>query len=126
MGLGAWAMSSSPSGRAPVPQSMMNRAPEFVTTSIQEVLPPNRTVPGPGVAMEPRVPQKRTRMRPALSVADFNPVEKLGQLAVGGVHGIGVLLLGGPLQPLSSALICGIPNDAPVPFMLCPNERTVS
>ena len=59
MGFGAAAMRCAPSGRAPVPQSNMNRAPEFVTTSTHDVLPPNRIVDGPGVAIEPRVPQKR-------------------------------------------------------------------
>jgi len=37
-------------------------APTFVTTSTHEVLPPNRSVRGPSVAMDPRVPQKLTRI----------------------------------------------------------------
>src|SRR4030095_15550983 len=64
MGFGVCTMSSAPSGRAPVPQSNMKQAPPLVVTSTHEVLPPKRTVPGPGVAIDPRVPQNRTRMLP--------------------------------------------------------------
>src|SRR4051812_5095187 len=46
----------------PVPQSRISRAPLAVVTSTHEVLPPKWTVPGPGVAIEPLVPQKRTLM----------------------------------------------------------------
>src|SRR4051812_17968881 len=46
----------------PVPQSRMRSAPLAVVTSTHEVFPPKWTVPGPGVAMEPLVPQKRTLM----------------------------------------------------------------
>ena len=49
-----------PSRRAPVPQSKMKRWPALVTSSTQDVLPPYRLVPGPGVAIEPRVPQNRS------------------------------------------------------------------
>src|SRR6266852_6381466 len=61
-GRGTLWLRSMPSGRAPVPQSKMSRSPELVMSSTQRVLPPNRTVEGPGVAIDPRVPQKRTRM----------------------------------------------------------------
>src|SRR5438309_12076816 len=62
MGFGVCAMSSAPSGRAPVPQSNIKQAPPLVVTPTHEVLPPKRTVPGPGVAIDPLVPQKRTLM----------------------------------------------------------------
>ena len=42
--------------------------PPLVVTSTHEVLPPKRTVPGPGVAIDPRVPQNRTRMLPPVSL----------------------------------------------------------
>ena len=48
---------------APVPQSKIRRSPLAVVSSTQEVLPPKWFVPGPGVAIDPRVPQKRTLMR---------------------------------------------------------------
>jgi hypothetical protein len=59
IGFGAFAIRWAPSGLAPVPQSKMKRTPEFVTTSTQDVFPPNRIVVGPGVAIDPRVPQNR-------------------------------------------------------------------
>src|SRR3954464_9771274 len=91
----------------PVPQSRMRRAPLAVVTSTHEVLPPKWTVPGPGVAIEPLVPQKRTLMaspgrrasgaRLALRVdshgaarvaghlhAMFAAVEVIGHVPVGG------------------------------------------
>src|SRR5205823_7564928 len=46
----------------PVPQSKIRRSPLAVVSSTQEVLPPKWFVPGPGVAIDPRVPQKRTLM----------------------------------------------------------------
>src|SRR2546430_11227975 len=52
----------SPSSRAPVPQSRMITVPSEARTSTQEVLPPKRAVLGPGAAIDPRVPQKRTCM----------------------------------------------------------------
>ena len=52
----------SPSARAPVPQSSTISEPESVLTSTQEVFPPNRRVDAPGVASDPRVPQKRILM----------------------------------------------------------------
>src|SRR4030095_13949367 len=61
-GFVASAMSSLPSSRAPVPQSITKRTPAFVVTSTHAVLPPNRAVRGPGEAIEPRVPQKCMRM----------------------------------------------------------------
>ena len=42
----------------PVPASKMKRRPSRIRTSRQGVLPPNLTVSGPGLAMEPRVPQQ--------------------------------------------------------------------
>src|SRR4051812_21697547 len=51
----------SPASRcAPVPQSRIKRSPLAVVTSTHDVLPPKWLVPGPGVAIDPRVPQKRT------------------------------------------------------------------
>src|SRR6478752_3365859 len=47
-----------PSSRIPVPASRMINQPSPVRTSTQGVLPPYRTVLGPGLGMEPRVPQK--------------------------------------------------------------------
>src|SRR5437867_8796353 len=41
------------------PQSSTSVVPLFVRTSTQEVLPPKSAVFGPGVGIEPRVPQKR-------------------------------------------------------------------
>jgi hypothetical protein len=38
--------------------------PLAVRTSTHEVLPPKRTVAGPGFGIEPRVPQKRMRICP--------------------------------------------------------------
>src|SRR5579863_2693110 len=38
----------------------MKRFPALVTTSTQDVFPPNRFVEGPGVAIDPRVPQNRS------------------------------------------------------------------
>src|SRR5207247_329431 len=60
--MGTRAVSASPSGRAPVPQSKMKTCPAPVRTSTHAVLPPKRTVRGPGVGREPRVPQNRTSM----------------------------------------------------------------
>src|SRR6266508_6173168 len=52
-------ISESPSSRIPVPASK-TRISLPHRTSTHDVLPPYRVVRGPGVAMEPRVPQKRT------------------------------------------------------------------
>src|ERR1051325_330531 len=57
-------MSDSPSSRTPVRLPQMISPPLFVRISTQEVLPPWRTVRGPGEAIEPRVPQNVTRNRP--------------------------------------------------------------
>src|SRR5690348_22052 len=54
----------SPSTRAPVPQSRTTNVPLDERTSMHDVLPPYRTVPGPGVAIEPRVPQNVTLIAP--------------------------------------------------------------
>ncbi len=48
---------------APVPQSKTSSSPPDVVSSTQDVLPPKWIVSGPGVAIEPRVPQKRILMR---------------------------------------------------------------
>src|SRR5580658_1999144 len=48
-----------PSDLAPVPQSSTRILPEGVVSSTHDVLPPKWVVPGPGAAMDPRVPQKR-------------------------------------------------------------------
>src|SRR5438445_5372635 len=52
-------MSAVPSSRSPVPASRIRSDPVLSRTSTQAVLPPYRTVSGPGVGLEPRVPQKR-------------------------------------------------------------------
>src|SRR6266571_4349895 len=48
---------------APVPQSSSTSVPPDDRSSTHEVFPPYRTVLGPGLAIEPRVPQKRTSMK---------------------------------------------------------------
>jgi hypothetical protein len=40
----------------------MKKVPPFVRISTQAVFPPKRTVDGPGVGTEPRVPQNLTRI----------------------------------------------------------------
>src|SRR5215207_1253730 len=50
-------MSERPSSRIPVPASRMMSHPSPVLSSTQGVLPPYRTVRGPGEGIEPRVPQ---------------------------------------------------------------------
>src|SRR6478672_2333877 len=47
-----------PSSRMPVPASRMISQSSSVRSSTQGVFPPYRTVLGPGLGMEPRVPQK--------------------------------------------------------------------
>src|SRR5438045_2267586 len=47
-----------PNSRIPVPASRMMSQPSLVRSSTHGVFPPYRTVVGPGVGMEPRVPQK--------------------------------------------------------------------
>ena len=54
--------SSSPSFRAPVPQSKISSVPSSARASTHGVFAPYRYVSGPGAAIEPRVPQKRTRI----------------------------------------------------------------
>src|SRR5487761_2307349 len=56
------AINSAASPRAPVPQSKISRSPLAVVSSTHEVFPPKWFVPGPGVAIDPLVPQKRTLM----------------------------------------------------------------
>src|SRR3954464_13090897 len=64
----------SPASRcAPVPQSRISRSPLAVVTSTQDVLPPKWFVPGPGVAIEPRVPQKRTFITSSPSTIRWPP-----------------------------------------------------
>src|SRR5580658_10246558 len=57
----------------------MNRAPEFVTTSMQDVLPPNSIVDGPGLAIDPRVPQKR---RFTFSLRSFAEIFQLNTIQI--------------------------------------------
>jgi hypothetical protein len=64
---GELASNLSPNKRAPVPQSSITVAPLESVSSMHDVLPPNRLVLGPGVAIDPRVPQKRTFMLSRLS-----------------------------------------------------------
>ena len=47
-----------------MPQSNTTSVPPADRSSTQDVLPPYRTVDGPGVGMEPRVPQYRTCITP--------------------------------------------------------------
>src|SRR5574340_525136 len=101
MGLGAWAMRSTPRGRAPVPQSKMKRWPAAVMASTQEVFPPKRRVFVPGVAIEPRVPQNRTRIgggAPKLPVIHLDTAEILRQLRDLGPNQVRVLHLGCAFQ----------------------------
>ncbi len=44
----------------PVPQSSTSSVPPSVRTEMHDVFPPYRTVVGPALAIEPRVPQKVT------------------------------------------------------------------
>jgi hypothetical protein len=44
----------------------MTNVPALDRTSVQDVFPPYRSVCGPGVAIDPRVPKKRTRIALAL------------------------------------------------------------
>src|SRR5215210_2556059 len=59
--VGAAPPSATPSARIPVPESRITRLPSSGRTSMHEVLPPYRTVSGPGVASEPREPQNLAR-----------------------------------------------------------------
>src|SRR5271169_3608356 len=67
------AINSAASRRAPVPQSKIRRSPLAVVSSTQEVLPPKKFVSGPGVAIDPLVPQKRTLMSPRLPCGRHRP-----------------------------------------------------
>ena len=44
--------------------SRMTNVPALDWTSMQDVFPPYRSVCGPGVAIDPRVPKKRMRVPP--------------------------------------------------------------
>src|ERR1700687_2935415 len=68
-----WAINAEASRCAPVPQSKIRRSPLAVVISTQEVLPPKWFVPGPGVAIDPLVPQKRTFMSLRLPCARPRP-----------------------------------------------------
>src|SRR5919108_745332 len=67
----------APSGRIPVPESRIRRLPSSTRTSTHEVLPPIRTVSGPGAASEPREPQNR-----ACTSAHPRPIPEDGQPAL--------------------------------------------
>src|SRR5262245_3728962 len=56
------------SSRAPEPQSRTITVASDALTSTQEVFPPYRAVFGPGAAIDPRVPQKRTCMADSLII----------------------------------------------------------
>src|SRR6185436_14406142 len=135
MGFGGCATSSAPSGRAPVPQSNMKQAPALVVTPTHEVLPPKRTVPGPGVAIDPRVPQNRTRIlrQGQLFVLHVETVEVPGQLRgprpdLLGLTASGRLLQGcadlrDPVQAVAGAgSLHVVPQDANV-FVIRAFER---
>src|SRR5262245_436701 len=55
------AISERPSSRMPVPASRMTSQSVSVRTSTHGILPPYRTVVGPGDGIDPRVPQNRNR-----------------------------------------------------------------
>src|ERR1700690_1866933 len=55
-------INSLPRRRMPVPASMMMRVPAAELTSTHEVLPPYRSVRGPGMGKEPLTPQNRILM----------------------------------------------------------------
>jgi hypothetical protein len=62
----ASAVNARPSGAAPVPQSSSTSSPPSDRSSMHDVLPPYRTVAGPGVAIDPRVPQNRALTPPMM------------------------------------------------------------
>src|ERR1700687_5937643 len=68
------AINSVASPCTPVPQSKIRRLPLAVVSSTQEVLPPKWFVPGPGVAIDPLVPQKRTFMSLRLPCVRHRPI----------------------------------------------------
>src|SRR5271166_1683831 len=74
MALLPWAINSAAGRCAPVPQSKIRRSPLAVVSSTQEVLPPKWFVPGPGVAIDPLVPQKRTLMGLRLPCVRHRPL----------------------------------------------------
>src|SRR5262245_54448847 len=71
--------SESPSARIPVPESRITRPPSSGRTSMQDVLPPVRTVSGPGEASEPREPQNLARTSGLLGPLpeDGDPADEL-------------------------------------------------
>ena len=76
--------SARPSSRIPVPASRMMSQPSPVRSSTQGVLPPYRTVEGPGVGIEPRVPQKVRRqcyIAPADHIRTWARFSSAGRLA---------------------------------------------
>src|SRR5438067_13482275 len=75
MALLPWAINSAASRWAPVPQSKIRRSPLAVVSSTQEVLPPKKFVSGPGVAIDPLVPQKRTLMSLAAPLREASSTE---------------------------------------------------
>src|SRR5450755_1258109 len=77
-----WAINSAASRRAPVPQSKIRSSPLAVVTSTHEVLPPKWFVPGPGVAIDPLVPQKRTLMILRLPCVRHGPIGNSSSLFV--------------------------------------------
>src|ERR1700687_5859882 len=80
MALLPWAINAVASRCAPVPQSKIRRSPLAVVSSTQEVLPPKWLVPGPGVAIDPLVPQKRTRMGLRLILLELADVLVLNRI----------------------------------------------
>ena len=62
-----------------MPQSSTSNVPASVRTDTHDVLPPYRTVVGPALAIEPRVPQNVTctRLQRLISVSNTNPGPEL-------------------------------------------------
>src|SRR5688572_26704975 len=82
-------------GNMPVPASRMMSSPASLLTSMQVVLPPCRTECGPGEAIEPRTPQKRTFIRATSSfTTDFGKAfgfsHKTAQISQRFDHGVKV------------------------------------
>src|SRR5215471_11475490 len=77
IGFGAFANKCAPNRRTPVPQSKMILRPASVIASTQDVLPPKRVVPAPGVAIDPRVPQNRSFNSCLRQIPGHAPVQVL-------------------------------------------------
>src|SRR5688572_4185766 len=88
--------SSMPSSRAPVPQSRTITVPSSIRSSTQDVLPPYFAVFGPGVGIEPLVPQNRTNIQ-----QDGGSGAKTSQV-IAGLNFLQYSLLHDPRGPLSS------------------------